>query len=351
LTILTPLSAFPSDFYSGLATSSNGEYLFVVSSNAIMVSKNGGSSIQSTFGTALNGYAVACSSTGQYAAVVTQIGNIYVSSNYGQSWTQLSNIAPIPSNSWKDIAVSANGQYMLATSFDLPVYISNNYGNSFIQSNSPSLQYQGVAISNTDSNGQYYAFTVTNDYHLILTDNGGSSWSPLFYDWYGVASSQNGQYRLAVIYNSADSSVFLTSNGGATWSSLTSPFAAIPKAIWVTAACNSDCQYMVLTTYSTQFAISSNYGKSWSAKTLNNIVGSFIVAAVSISSTGQYITAVTNLGAIYVSSNYGNSFTASSAPIATYWATAMSSDGQTQLASSIAFAFSGTNANFQGKYL
>jgi photosystem II stability/assembly factor-like uncharacterized protein len=341
MTSFSQLTAYPNNAYLDLATSADGQYLYVITLTSVMVSKDAGSTMQSTFSQqAID--SIACSSTGQYVAIAIENGFIYLSSNYGVNWNK-ANTGSNPYIGWTGIAMSGNGQYVVAVSPDYPVYTSSNYGQSFSASTSPALQYQSIVISeNIGSNGQYYAYTVTNDYHLILTDNGGSTWSPLFYDWYGVTSSQNGQYRIAIVSTYYDSAVYLSSNNGLTWTSLTSPFTAIPYASWLSAACNADCQYIALTTFSNQIAISSNYGITWKAISLGNIHNAFAVNAISISSTGQYITAVTNAGPIYVSSNYGNSFSIPSTTVkAAYWATAMSSDGVIQLATSIGYSYFG----------
>ncbi len=330
--------------YLGLTASSNGQYVFPFTSNNVYASTDYGSTWSIVF--TLNYLtAIGCSSTGQYVGITTENAAIYISSNYGKGWTK----ATLPALAWpywSGIAFSSNGQKVIAVSNGGPVFTSTNYGSSFQMTNSPSQQYISTAIS---SDGQYMYAVSDYGYTYASTDS-GQTWSPLYYNWYGTAMSQNGQTRYAVTFYDPPS-VYMSSDSGMTWNSITSPY-VISYPYWYSVTCNSDCQYVVITCDNNQLVISSNYGKSFKAITLGNpnnqpdddySAGFFVVIDIAISSTGQYMTVVPNSGPIYISSNYGSSFSeVTSSTIGAYWCVAMSSSGQYQLAGMIEYSYYST---------
>jgi photosystem II stability/assembly factor-like uncharacterized protein len=237
------LNSFPDNDYYDLATSANGQYLYVVDDTAIYLSSDFGNTMNIVY-TSTEPYlnCITCSATGQYAAVTAQDNAIYVTSNYGQTWTQAATTSQQSFN-WHDIAMCSNGQYLVAVAIGFPVYMSNNFGNSFFASGSPQAEFYYVAISdNTGSSGQFYAYAATINSHVFQTVNGRSSWAPSFYQWHGVASSQDSQYRVAAVSSFYLPAVVLSSDYGITWQQLLSPFKIVPDAVFYSAACNADCQ-------------------------------------------------------------------------------------------------------------
>ena len=85
---------------------------------------------------------VAMSSTGQYQLIVVGSSTtLYLSSNSGVSWSALgsSNGLPAVATAYTYGAISANGQYMLVCANAGSVYVSSNYGLTFTNASLPSV--------------------------------------------------------------------------------------------------------------------------------------------------------------------------------------------------------------------
>ena len=330
-----PLSGTTVIDYLSVATSSNGQYVFALTSQTAFCSTDYGKTFSIVF-TLDYLIDISCSNSGQYVALATQNGYIYVSSSYGQgNWVKANIPSAFPSYPeyrphWSSICLSSTGQKILAVGVDSLVYTSSNYGASFQPSlNSGAQYFVGSAIS---GNGQYMYAVSGQGYPFYSTDS-GNIWAPLYYQWYGVASSQSGQYSIAVCTDIP--AVYMTTNYGETWESLTSPFIA-PFISFSAVACNSDCQYIALTCYENALVISSNYGVTWKQITFGSSTDddNLVAVAVAISSTGQFMTVVGDPGPIFISSDYGTTFTKVNGTHATFCTVSMSSNGQYQLAGS-----------------
>ena len=170
--------------------------------------------------------------TGQYQAVAGGTGNynntkgyLFISSDYGATWTQKT-----PYGYFSSISVSDDGQYMLATDWGSNiVYISTNYGVTWsVTKTGPSgAIYNSSAISNngtymylanpgaTGSTGALYVSTnqgtTWNTVSWGITPSGGRGIGP-----YSLAISSSGQYLYA---GYIDGVVAKSSDYGATQSS------------------------------------------------------------------------------------------------------------------------------------
>ena len=330
------LSVIPTGDYRELATSSNGQYLYITTGNGVYSYSDYGYTATYSSSSLCTIASIACSSTGQYVAVTCYYGVAYISNNFGKSWSKPSGLSSI-SGIITGASFSSTGQYVTLVANGPAVYTSNDYGKSFTMTNSPAQSYSAVT-SSADGTSIY---AVASQSHLFKSTDSGLTWTPLFYAWYGVASSQSGQYRIVTTENYNDNAVYLSSDGGATWQDITSSTPNPSGGLWFTASCNSDCQYIVLTTEVNKIALSSDYGQSWKTVTIasGSSANSLVITQVAISSTGQYMTAATNTGLVYTSTNYGNSFTAVSGVPQNYWAVTMSADGMLQLVTTVYYSF------------
>jgi hypothetical protein len=95
-----------------------------------------------TFNFSMNSNALATasgmSSSGQYqlSAWSSDVSHVYVSNNYGSSWTN-TGLFPVPLTEaiWVSGCVSSSGQYMLMLNESGRLYISSNYGVSWTSAN------------------------------------------------------------------------------------------------------------------------------------------------------------------------------------------------------------------------
>ncbi|NCA18129.1 MAG: hypothetical protein EBS90_14005, partial [Betaproteobacteria bacterium] len=89
------------------------------------------------------------SASGQYQTANATGDYIYISSDYGQTWTQDTSVGS--TKSWNRVAISASGQYQVAVSSSSNIYVSSNYGATWT-STALSVNWFSVAIS---ASGQY----------------------------------------------------------------------------------------------------------------------------------------------------------------------------------------------------
>ena len=125
----------------------------VCSSGGIYISTNFG--ISFTLTSAINTEFVAMSASGQYQTASTST-NIYISQNYGQTWTQNSQSFIAADK----LAMSSSGQYQACIQYHLTnIYISINFGITWSSYITPILNITSVAMS---SSGQYIAVVGNN---------------------------------------------------------------------------------------------------------------------------------------------------------------------------------------------
>jgi hypothetical protein len=140
----------------------------------------------------------------------TQFANVIVSSNYGQTWSDVT--TNITGNiSFNNVAVSQTGQYMTATSLNGRIYRSTNFGisGSWAVSNSTIDNWGSVVVSNT---GQYQVAAgydmggfYSSDFGLNWTANGmpNGNWSSL-----ALSESTNTLYAVSKNTGASGSTIY-----------------------------------------------------------------------------------------------------------------------------------------------
>ena len=87
------------------------------------------------------GFVKKTSISGKYQTAVDDGSYIYVSSDYGETWTQKGIAA-----GWSGVAMNGTGQYQTATVSGGYIYVSSDYGNTWTQKGI-SANWNGVAIN------------------------------------------------------------------------------------------------------------------------------------------------------------------------------------------------------------
>jgi hypothetical protein len=267
---------------------------------------------------------VSVSASGQYQTAtffnaVTNSGSIYISSNYGVSWSQPSSIV---SDYYFSVSVSASGQYQTAVTITTSpgtgsIYNSNDYGvtwslNSFVPPFA-GIQHNSVSVS---ASGQYQTAVITvptnpatgsiynsNDYGVTWSLNSSATVSYLYTS---VSMSATGQYQTATFLNGGGGNLYISSNYGVTWSD---PTISVSNS-YSSVSMSATGQYQTAVTSTPSGGgnpyISSNYGDTWSYPTSAPISSPY--SSVSISATGQLQVAASSksqFGYIAYSTNYG----------------------------------------------
>ena len=217
--------------WNSAAISATGQYIAVSNGNApytgggsVVISNDYGQSFTNNLnpsGSSKSGY-IAISATGQYQTWVSNGVGIYNSSNYGVTW-RLSSTGGNDNSNWQNIAISSSGQYQVAVSGQNPgsVFLSNDYGLTFtLLSNPPTnINWISCAISST---GQYISVvsstaTPGGSGTLYTSNNYGQSWTlkgPNPVDWRSISINATGQYQVAVISNGQ---IYKSTDFGNTW--------------------------------------------------------------------------------------------------------------------------------------
>ena len=246
--------------------------------------------------------------------------------NFGKNWVPntSTNLAS-SQNRWISISISASGQYQTACSnyFDSSssgnLKISSDYGQTWSNPSAPPsvesgvLSYQQVRISAT---GQYQMvhFIVSTTLYIYKSSNFGSTWSPVtFSDYYNsikvqVAISASGQYQF-ILYGRLSNSeevINVSSDYGTSWTSYT-----VSNILFgnISLSVSASGQYLTFCTNSgsSNFVYtSSNYGKSFVQNTTITSNNGF--QGMAMSASGQYQTLGSNDLNLYISTDYGQTW-------------------------------------------
>ena len=268
-------------------------------------------------------YQCALSYSGQYQLVVSNNGPsaIYMSSNYGQTWTSLASQTS-SSAGWSYCNISSSGQYMSAVyqagGTAGGFYLSSNYGQTWNYITVTTVQLDAFAMS---SSGQY--MTCTPSYgvasYVYISSNYGQNWVPstLYLttadNAFSASMSGSGQYQIV----SSNTKIYLSTNYGVSWS-----VAATVSGNITGSAVSGNGQYMTVSGNG-YINVSSNYGQSWIQTTNTGAYGIGFM-----SQSGQYqIVGNNSAASIYVSINYGQSFTTVTTPSGTSFFASTSGSG------------------------
>ena len=254
--------------------------------------------------------AVSISIDGKYQTAIEELGDIYISSDHGSTWSVTTNIGQEISNS---VAISTTGQYQTASN-GKNIYVSSNYGATWTNVFSYGQADFFVAIS---LNGQYQTLISAGDAMYRSTDY-GLTWtafsddtndlyhSILGFPTGGVTVSYDGRYQTIVSEN-----IYYSSNYGVTWNTTTDINTYDQRDWddhnWVGVDMSSDGRYQSAVEVTGEIYISNDYGITWD-KIDEAIVTDKQWQGISVSASGQYQTAIVKGGTIYVSIDFGQTW-------------------------------------------
>ena len=161
----------------GVAMSSDGKYqtAFNQNSGVLSMSTDYG---QTWSDNSLAGWwnSVAISGDGKYQTAVSKVGNayIYVSSDYGITWTAMTDAG---SRYWSAVAISGDGKYQTAVSYDYSgnIFTSSDYGLTWAANPGPgSRRWVNIAMS---SDGKYQTAVGQNS-NIYVSSDYGVTWNP-----------------------------------------------------------------------------------------------------------------------------------------------------------------------------
>ena len=296
---------------------------------------------------------------------------IDIPKNYAQNWTEVSGILVHPSwatITWgSTIAMSSSGQYQIASGLSNDnsggttpliafIYVSTNFGASWTVSFDPypnhpyDVNASSMAVSAT---GQYQLAGYPNGYLIKSNAYGTSSSTTWIRENFipggaitSVAMSASGKYQAVYGNNNNSACLYISSDYGSSWvlSNATTANTIIDASA---VAMSSSGQYIAIsgvrnistlnpTTDKYVFpgciCISNDYGSSMTVS-YTDLNGSYIANSIAMSASGQYITATYDANLVLVSNNYGTTWTPNqpnSTNFSDYVSVSMSDSGQYQ---------------------
>ena len=295
-------------------------------------------------------FQVQCSASGQYIIAIAGnyiVSPIYTSSNNGTTW-----VASSIQKQWEIICISGSGKVMAASSYERNeivttddfqtdysiryyIYVSTNYGNTWTRSNAPSANTWSSIASNYQGSILIASTSVINS-QLLQSTNGGLNWTVIStspsQSWNSIVVSLVGQNVTALTYSNNSNSymIYTSSNYGSGWNKVLETtnylgyltVSSSGKIIAVTGeSCTPTCGPAIL--------LSMDFGKNF--KSIKSSSWNNYGAGITSSSSGLYMAAIGMIsGYVSTSCDYGQTWTTQSSNSAsmTYSSIAYSGNGQ-----------------------
>ncbi|NTW33029.1 MAG: hypothetical protein HGB12_10445 [Bacteroidetes bacterium] len=262
---------------------------------------------------------IAMSSDGKIQTAGNYNGRIYVSNDYGATWTQNT-----PYGQLRGIAMSSDGKIQTTVpTIGGYMYGSDDYGATWTQRATSDLNWNDVAMS---SDGKIQTAVVGNGGYIYGSNDFGVTWTQRTNDaaryWQSIAMSSDGKIQTAIV-GSGQNLMFGSTDYGFTWTEISSGGRS-----WNGIAMSSDGKIQTASVYNGYIYVSTNYGATWTQRGTSKQWGN-----VAMSADGKIQTTYEYHGYIYCSSDYGITWTQKTTDAARYWNdVAMSSDGKIQTA-------------------
>jgi uncharacterized repeat protein (TIGR02543 family) len=257
-----------------------------------------------------NWLACASDATGQRLLAGDNGGRLWVSADYGETWSER---GPVPANSarnWQACASDSDGSVLIAAVFLGRLYRSANYGASWTEAQpagNAGKQWKAVA---SDADGSTLISAVYGE-RLWLSRNGGASWSetrPMGDAsalWQAVACDASGLRIIALTRNAR---AYVSTDAGATWSEVRP--AGDANRPWKACAMSVDSLTIVLVTYPSAASVlgrlyrSADAGATWvELQPDGNVDCNW--QAVAVDADGSHIVAAVDGGSVWTSSDGG----------------------------------------------
>lgn len=251
-------------------------------------------------GSTIGWSSIASSNDGMKLAAVEYTGQLAISSNGGQSWT---NPMPDDPRNYTSIASSSDGTKLIAAVENGYLYTSTDSGANWTPRFSDTNKNWYSVASSSDGT----KFVAAENTNVYTSTNGGVIWTPrkatgghVGY----VASSADGT-KLIVAENLGH--VYTSIDSGATWTDRLS--SSLNQ--WSSVASSADGSMLVATENPGRIWISANSGVTWTPNTLGPAGTNTRWTRVSMSSDGSRIAASANnpSGLVVISYDSGTSWT------------------------------------------
>ncbi|HEY1663298.1 MAG TPA: hypothetical protein VGI03_12845 [Verrucomicrobiae bacterium] len=268
------------------------------------------------------------------------------SAQIGGLW---SSITGLPTNTWRCCACSSNGLYCAALTYALPttLYVSSNSGTTWTQLTNSFPIISGnelVAVATTTSGAM---IGVVSNAQVSLSTNSGATWVSTGVAAADISCSPNAQIWLA----SGRSGAEISTNYGVTWKSLSQAgYKSVCSSDGTRLAYFDTSQLTIWTsldsgsTWTQSFALDADSSQGgWTDIAISGD-GKTLVASTIGDSTADPKN--TTAGRVYYSTNFGTNWNTADTYFAAWESVAVSADGQTMTACSVGYG--GDPDNFPG---
>jgi trimeric autotransporter adhesin len=209
--------------------------------------------------------------------------------------------------------MSSDGKYIFVTDYGGKAFFSSNYGTSFTDISNLVIGIQKLKPAMSSTGKYIYSSANGNNY---VSTNYGTTWSNDPIGSFGVAVSSSGKYVLK--YPNSGTTVSISSNYGSSYTGVN-----VGAGLSNLRCCSmsKSGQIMALGPNSgTGIKISQNFGKTW-----NTVSTGGTAKVISMSASGRYI-----LAGGYLSTDFGNSFSILPSPVTgtTFTGASLSANGQ-----------------------
>lgn len=270
---------------------------------------------------------VAMSGNGKYIYTIDQIGNIYISDTFGESFSSTAKTTKYDiykNKSFLSIDMSADGKVQSSFDFSGNIYVSTDTGVTWNDpiniSNLIDSNYLPVKIKLSATGQIQYIIVLGNSTSYLLSSTDfGKTWGILYHspdnEFIGLSTSASGQH---ITIGCFIGGVLVSHDYGETFKQIQVGENLEYQPI-IDVSMSASGEYQAIVTLVSDFFdgvsityVSSNFGTTWQVKT-TDISTVTIGSAISISDSGQYQSCVgfnqeTFKGYVSISSNYGQTF-------------------------------------------
>lgn len=254
--------------WSGVSMSFDGQYMVAVpSSGQVYLSNNYGVTWSAT-GVNHTWNATSSSKTGQIVAICGSNSPIYISTDFGNNW-----ISYDSNRNWIGISISLDGAHMVACVNGGYIYQSNNTGETWTANLTAGIrEWKRISISGTGE--RIFAICDTG---VLMSHDMGLTWNIYSFinnDLLSISISKNG--KRAIIGSSMTSYIYIwiedesligpTGPMGPSESVINLPQWEQSNAVvrtWYDTSCSYDGQYMIIGSTAGYVYISNDYGDTW----------------------------------------------------------------------------------------
>jgi len=221
-----------------------------------------------------------CSKLGQYVVSVGLRG-VYISTNYGLSFSQVSGINLNYNNvlniaNWNRATISQSGQYIAVTNqYNNMLFQSSDYGNSWTSTSTSGYTVNGIGFAGIRMSADGSIRTATNGYQIYVSNDYGSTWilkqtQQLYYFNHKISMSDDGKYQLAATAGGNNGAKIQRSiDYGQTWSD--NLYESINNSHFTGVSVSPDGATMTaVNSQSLHMYRSLNYGNTWQTITPHN---------------------------------------------------------------------------------